>query len=89
MDKKVSKQTRLEVVATLRQRYSLAGRQEKARILDEFVNFSQYHRKYAVRLLRRKNTVVKNPPNEISGHGAPIRSRTPVCKFLPTIFQTD
>ena len=42
-----------ELVATLRPRYLRAGRGEKKRILDELVATTQYHRKYAIALLRK------------------------------------
>lgn len=55
MTKSVSKQTRREVTQALRERYARASRAEKARILDEFVALSGYHRKHAIRVLRRKS----------------------------------
>jgi len=42
-----------EYVEAVRARYGRAGRQEKGRILDEFTQVTGYHRKAAVRLLRR------------------------------------
>jgi len=38
----------------VRERYLRAGKKGKGRILDEFVNVTGYHRKSAIRLLRRK-----------------------------------
>jgi hypothetical protein len=41
-----------ELLRAVRPRYIKAGRAEKSRILDEFVASTEYHRKYAIRLLR-------------------------------------
>lgn len=50
----ISKETRRELVSALRERYRLADRQAKGRILDEFVEVSGFHRKHALRLFRMK-----------------------------------
>ena len=42
-----------EYAASLRPRYRLASRGDKSRLLDEFCRVTDYHRKAAVRLLRR------------------------------------
>jgi hypothetical protein len=47
----ISKQTRTELLGALRQRYQRAPKQEKAKILDEFVAVAGCHRKQAIRLL--------------------------------------
>ena len=44
--------TRDELVEALAGRYGMSGRAEKARILDEFVVVTGFHRKHAMRLLR-------------------------------------
>jgi hypothetical protein len=44
--------TRKELVEALRARYSSAPPVEKAKILDEFVALTGYHRKHAIRVLR-------------------------------------
>jgi hypothetical protein len=51
MKKEISKQSRLELTDAIRQRYAGASKQEKARILDEFVSLTGYHRKHAIRVL--------------------------------------
>jgi hypothetical protein len=51
MKKEISKETRQELTDAMRQRYSDASRLEKARILDEFVQLTGYHRKHAIRVL--------------------------------------
>ena len=48
---RVSKQLRNELVEALRERYKVAGKTEKSRILKEFTAVSGYHRKHAIRLL--------------------------------------
>ena len=50
--RKVSMTARDELVNALARRYAVAGRAEKARILDEFVVIAGFHRKHAMRLLR-------------------------------------
>ena len=49
---RVSKQVRNELVEALRERYKVAGKTEKSRILKEFAAVSGYHRKHAIRLLK-------------------------------------
>jgi hypothetical protein len=48
----ISMATRDELVVALGRRYALSTRQERGRILDEFVAVSGLHRKHAMRLLR-------------------------------------
>jgi hypothetical protein len=43
--------TRDELLAAIRSRYGEASRAEKARILEELVAVSGYHRKHAIRLV--------------------------------------
>ena len=50
--RKVSMATRAELILAIRGRYGSAGRPEKAKILDEFVALTGFHRKHAMRLLR-------------------------------------
>jgi hypothetical protein len=38
-------------VSAIRQRYQMTNKQEKGKILDEFVKVTGYHRKAAIRLL--------------------------------------
>ena len=51
MARRVSMSTRAELLAAIRERYRAGPRQEKRRILDEFVAVAGYHRKHAIRLL--------------------------------------
>lgn len=48
----VEQRSKHDVAAKLRGRYLAADREEKRRLLDEFVALTDYHRKYAVALLR-------------------------------------
>jgi hypothetical protein len=55
----LSMAARREVVAAIRARYTAAGRAEKSRILDELVAVAGYHRKHAIRVLRRREPAVE------------------------------
>ena len=48
--------TRDELVEALSRRYGASGREEKTRILNEFVAVTGFHRKHAMRLLRGDST---------------------------------
>ena len=50
--RRVSMATRDELVAAVIERYSKGGRDEKGRVLDEFVAVTGFHRKHAMRVLR-------------------------------------
>ncbi len=49
---RVKRESKQELAEAVRERYRRAGKQEKGRILDEFVAATGYHRKYAVGILR-------------------------------------
>jgi hypothetical protein len=49
----MSQQSKRELLAAIRPRYLKAKKAEKVRILDEFVAATGYHRKYAIRLLKK------------------------------------
>src|SRR5215475_12443049 len=53
MKKLMSLLSRRELLRSITQRYRAAGRKDKQRILDEFVEATGYHRKYAVALLNQ------------------------------------
>jgi hypothetical protein len=47
----ISKHTKAEVLAALRERYLQAPKADKTKVLDEFVALTGCHRKRAIRLL--------------------------------------
>lgn len=51
MSPKISAETRHELVRAIGARYRAGSREEKLRILDEFVAVTGYHRKHSIRLL--------------------------------------
>ena len=51
MRDKISRATRLELLAAVVERYRVGARDEKRRILSEFVAVTRYHRKHAIRIL--------------------------------------
>jgi len=51
MGKRISFQTRKELLEAMRRRYRDSPKMDKTRILDEFVALTGYHRKHGVRLL--------------------------------------
>src|SRR5258708_39810660 len=58
----VSMAARDELVVAIAQRYGGSLRWEKARILDEFVAVTGYHRKHAMRLLRAGRPAKRSGP---------------------------
>lgn len=72
--KRMSRTARGELVNTLARRYVLSSRQEKARILDEFVAITGFHRKHAMRALR-SGPAVRGPQARASRriYGAAVR----------------
>ena len=68
--RKVSMATRAELIVAIRERYASAGRPEKAKILDEFVALTGFHRKHAMRLLRGSDEPAKGGPQGGVGYMA-------------------
>lgn len=60
MQRKTAQLDRHALVEALRGRYRAASRQDKARILEEFIAVSSYHRKSAIRLLNDTDPFVDN-----------------------------
>ncbi|MET4220759.1 hypothetical protein ABIB00_005991 [Bradyrhizobium sp. LB14.3] len=54
---KISMGARREVLSAVTERYRSAKRAEKGRILDELCATTAWHRKHAVRALRRRATI--------------------------------
>src|SRR5207244_1646052 len=51
----MTKTTRKELLAVIKQRYLKATHSEKSEILDEFCKSTGYRRKYVIRILRAKH----------------------------------
>jgi hypothetical protein len=62
MSAKISKQGKRELLDVLRERYQRAAKQDKGKILDEFVAVAGCHRKHAIRLLTDDVTTVADIP---------------------------
>ena len=60
--RRLSMDTRDELVEAIGTRYRVASREEKGRILEEFAAVSGYCRKHASRLLRRQDGPVRSAP---------------------------
>src|SRR6476646_9210210 len=58
--RQLSVTTRRELIEAVAERYRAAARQEKKEILDEFVKVSGFHRKHAIRALRK--ALKQEPP---------------------------
>jgi hypothetical protein len=62
MQHTISKLAKREVLEALRQRYQQAAKEEKTKILDEFVAVAGCHRKHAIRLLTRNQSSAPDTP---------------------------
>ncbi|MFZ3352339.1 MAG: DDE-type integrase/transposase/recombinase [Xanthobacteraceae bacterium] len=60
----ISMGARREVVLAVAERYRLAGRTEKGRILDELCKVIGWHRKHAVRALGGQSTIILDRPRQ-------------------------
>ncbi len=67
MQSTISKQTRKEVLEAVRERYQQARKQDKTKILDEFIAVAGCHRKHAIRLLADFRTGASEVPALIGG----------------------
>ena len=55
MDKDMNQTTRKQVLEKLRRRYETAGTEHKRKLIDQAVQLLGYHRKAAIRALRRRS----------------------------------
>lgn len=62
MQSTISKPAQIEVLEALRERYQQASKQNKTKILDEFIAVAGCHRKHAIRLLAGFRTVTSEAP---------------------------
>jgi len=51
-----------EYLEAIRKRYARAGRRHKTKILDEFCEVCQHHRKHAIRLLKQEPSKKRDRP---------------------------
>lgn len=59
--RQVSLATRRELIQAIAERYHAAGRGQKKEILDEFIKVTGYHRKHAIRALKRTTRPCSEP----------------------------
>jgi hypothetical protein len=62
MGTKISKQSRREILEALRDRYRISSKTEKTQLLNEFVDISGCHRKYAISLLTEPDPLIPAAP---------------------------
>jgi hypothetical protein len=62
-------QSKREYLAKIKDRYRRAGRRGKSRILDEFCEVCEYHRKHAIRLLKADGRKRRKKPGRPSKYG--------------------
>ena len=65
----MSKMAKRELLATIRDRYRASSKNDKTRILDEFVAVTGHHRKHAIPLLRRSDDA-EGAPRPVRGQRA-------------------
>lgn len=58
MGAQISKPTRRELLEALRDRYRIASKPNKSKILDESIDITRCHREYAIRLLTGERRAV-------------------------------
>ena len=80
----MTRQSILEYAATVRPRYATAGRSEKSAILDEVCRVTGYHRKAAIRLLRRSPARPAATPR-----GRPRQYDLAIVPVLVTIWEAS
>ncbi len=78
----MSPQSVRECAASLRPRYLIASRAEKARLLTEFCRLTRRHRKSAIRLLRR-------PPRSVPRPGRPPSYGPAVIALLRAVWEAS
>lgn len=80
----MSPRSKKEYIEAIFLRYKKASRRERTLILDEFCATCQYHRKHAIRLLRRFRRFVK--PKIRKRGRSPVYHRNIILKPLKTIW---
>lgn len=74
MTRRLSMTTRRELIEAAGERYRRAGRQEKQQILNEFLKLTCYHRKHAIRVLRREVQRPKTKPGPHRRYNDEVRA---------------
>ena len=59
--KKLSRAVRKELLTAMKNRYAQAAKQDKGKVLGEFVSLTAYNRSYATRLLGSASSTVADP----------------------------
>ena len=72
--RQLSLATRRELIQAIAERYHAAGRREKKQILDEFIKVTGYHRKHAIRALRRTSGTCSEPAPRSRLYDEAVRS---------------
>ena len=81
----MSLRARKELCESIRERYQLSPRKEKKKIPDEFTSATGYHRKHAIRTLRRRE--VKKRPVALRPVRPPRRYHSDVQEALVTVWK--
>lgn len=69
----LSMATRSELTAAIVERYRVARRDDKGRILDEFVAVTRYHRQHAIRVLGRREKKPSGNKSHSLRYGSDVR----------------
>src|SRR4051794_25208059 len=72
--RQLSLATRRELIEAIAERYHAAGRTQKKQILDEFIKVTGYHRKHAIRALRRTSGKSAEPAPRSRLYGEAVKS---------------
>jgi hypothetical protein len=80
IDQDMNSETRKQVLEKLRRRYRTAGAEHKRKLIDQAVQLLGYHRKSAIRSLRRLATLVG--PVIVSGRPVSYELRTAAEKLM-------
>ncbi|WP_292572398.1 hypothetical protein [Mesorhizobium sp.] len=73
MARRISMAARSELIEAIVERYRMGCRDDKRRILDEFVAVTGYHRKHAIRVMRHRESKVSCDKRHSLRYGADVR----------------
>ena len=79
--RQLSLATRRELIEAIAERYHAAGRTQKKQILNEFIKVAGYHRKHAIRALRRASGKSAEPAPRSRLYNEAVRSRRGPGRF--------